>query len=417
MLNGVFYLVKENETLINDFIATFGEHEAFMKMLLEFKRMFFRLAESILLRIRSYLQTHVRDKLDNLSASQFDLDQLVKRDLSDIYKPLENTHIYFRIKIVKLLFVIILEHFSFKVQQENTEFQLNGNFSDTVDKMKDFFQLKFENQTFDNYIRFLDYYLQFIRSRNRNTCEVAVAMMKTILSEPISNECIEAIIKSKNYSQLKFSERYIINHFSQTMDMQKTGETLILKKQNARKELGSKLLLGTNCFKFLRILKTKLITKKVNEIRPVEEDTKIQVVSVKQIISQQKLDTFKKSVQIAFFDNTLFENLDDEGVLIFIKASLLKTPAVAFVITYESEKLIIYDQNKKRVKILHPGKFIKIEKVVLSGFKVILLTYRKFERIAIIVEKPEKQEKYFNKLSKIIEIFKDQSFNHKKLDY
>lgn len=415
MLNGIFYLVKENSKLIQDFIITFGDTDKALSMMLEFKKKFFLLGDSILQKVYQHVRKFVIEKMSGINSQNFDIDQIIKKNLIDIYKPLEKTHSYYKIKIIKVIFVAVLEQFIIIVSNEGAEFILNGGFSESIEKMKEFFSISYDNQGFENFIKFLEYFQQFIRSKKQEVCEIGIAMMKTILSEEISNEFIHKIIRSKDYTETRFKIRQMINYFKDLMEYQRAGEAVIQKKQNARKQLGCKLLLGSNCFKFVRIMKRKLITKKVNEIRFEEETPETKTPNIKNTLLAEKLDTFKKTVNALFVKNSDYENMSDENILESLKSVLLKNPPSEYTFAYETEKIVVFNQIKKLVKIFHPGKFIKIEKIDIAGFKSIVLTYRNVEKVIITTGNVDSQEKLFAKLEKIIQVFKEQLFNVKRL--
>lgn len=410
MLNGVFYLVRENDQMIVDFIKTFGEHEAFMKLLLEFKRIFFRLSDSILDKLRRLAKSKVREKMQNISSGDFDIDQIVKKDLLELFQPLEKVHTYFKMRIIRFLFVLILEGFIAMVEREGDYYVSSGKFSETVDKMREFFSVDFQNQTFENYLKFLDYYQLFLKSKRIGVCETAIAMMKTILSEEISEQFVENVIRSKNFDGLRFSRRTFTNRYEKMIEVQKLGEEAIARRQKARLILGGMLLLGTNCFKFVKYLRRKFFKNKANKMH---EETAVFVSNqnIKTKIEAVKLEKFNKSLPIAFFETSEFENASPEQVKEHMRDQLLKSPPGTYNFTYENEKLVVYNSAKKLMRIFHPAKFSSIEKLELNSALVVVLSYRANERICIVADKQETQTKLFEKLSKFIEIFKDAKFS------
>lgn len=410
MLNGIFYLVRENEQLITDFIEIFGEHEQYMRMLLNFKRMFFRLAEVIMAKVRTHLRQLVQERLAEVPVVGFDIDQVVKKRLAEAVTPLEKVHTHFRVKIIRFFFVAVLEEFITLVEKEGPEFTSGTDFGEAMDKLREFFSTSFENQTFENYLKFLEYYQKFLKSRSQSTCETALAMMKTILSEEISDSLIEKVIRSKNFDGLNFRRGQFLDRVEKLIARHKQGLLLAQRKQEARRKLGGMLLLGANCFKFAKILRRKLIKRKVNvlvedeAVGPAQEPPKDKVALA-------KLDKFRKSLPIAFFEPTDFEGVSGDGVKEVVRQAILKSPPLTYTLAYESEKLVVESQNKKLMRIFHPGKFSAIERIDLSGSRAVLLTYRQHERVVLIADKEESQTKLFEKIGKLVEIYKEARFS------
>ena len=77
-------------------------------------------------------------------------------------------------------------------------------------------------------------------------------------------------------------------------------------------------------------------------------------------IASRWANKFKKQIQTKFFEAEVFENLDDNSVLEIMKSEIVKFPPVAHTISYENQNFAVSNQQKKLVKLFHPGKFTMV---------------------------------------------------------
>ena len=411
MLDGVFYLTKENDRLISDFRVTFNEGNEHLKYLMNFRKQYFVIGESIVTQLRTIITQKVKDNLEKTQLKEFDIGRILRKDLAELYEPLEKTHSYYMMRLLRFIFIKILERYLQLVKAQNPSYLSMPDFEEDLKEVKAFFTGDSSGQNLENYIKFLDYYAKYLSSKNENTCQSAIAMMKTILGEEISDETCKLIIATKNYSKSKFSQRNMLNYYTGLMADQQKGNNLIQKRQNSKRKAARNLFVLKVVVQFISIMKG---IKKFN-LRYQESEVKVQESfdTLNRKLEVAGLKKYSTNVKMVFIKRPEFEDMDEAKIAEMVRQISVTSPPYDFLLSYDNSKFMVQDTKGKLVKVLRPCKFVKIEKTVLNGFKTVLLTYKQFEKVLVMTKKVEKQEKIFSQLSSIIQAFKNLSFNAK----
>ena len=411
MLDGVFYLTKENDRMISDFRVTFNEGNEHLKYLMNFRKQYFVIGESIVNQLRVIISDKIKTNLEKAQLKEFDIGRILRKDLAELYEPLEKTHSYYMMRLLRFILIKILEKYLQLVQVQNPNYLSLPDFEEDLKEVKSFFTGDSSGQNLENYVKFLDYYAKFLNSKNENTCQSAIAMMKMILSEEISDETCKLIIATKNYSKSKFSQKDMVNYYTSLLADQQKGNKLIQKRQDSKRKAARNLFVIKVVFQFIFIMKR---IKHFN-LRYQESEVKVQESfdSLNRKLEVAGIKKYSTNVKMLFIKRQEFEDLDEAKITEMVRQISVTSPPFDYLLSYDNNKLLVQDTKGKLVKVLRPCKFIKIEKTVMNGFKTVLLTYKQFEKILVMTKKVEKQEKIFSQLSSIIQAFKNLTFNSK----
>lgn len=414
LLDGMFYLNRESDKIISEIRMKFQSSNPAIKLLVNFKNQYFFIGDHIIKVLKTILDQQITAKLQNLDLLEFDLEQLFNNNLMDIYQNLESTHSFYSLRVLKIVMTKIIEIVLIRIfesPQRLTRHQIEG----VADKIRSFFVDNLQDQNFDNFLKFLDYYISFLNSRDRQKCEMNLGMMKTILGDEISDKCIHSIISTKDYKDTTFTAQTVGRFYIDLIAKQQSGNDKFEQKMKYKRQINNYLYTWravTSIVMFFYRVKKEGTGYEESDLRMKES-----FETINKKFEVGTLQKFSEMMKVMIVSSQSIANMTDDQRIGHIKTLVQSSNFKEYRLVYRNHCFSLTDQSSRLIKIWPISKFEKCEKHTHNNTRFIVLNYRKWEKIIAIPKNMENFDRICTSLQDLISAFKNLTYNPKKLSH
>jgi hypothetical protein len=410
LLDGMFYLNRESDKIISEIRMKFQSSNQAIKMLVNFKNQYFFIGDHIVKALKAILDQQITAKLQSLDLLDFDLEHLFNNQLMEIYQNLETTHSFYSLRVLKIVMTKIIEIVLIRIHEspQLTKQQIE----DVIEKIRNFFIDNLQDQNFDNFLKFLDYDLIFLNSKNRQKCEMSLGMMKTILGDEISDKCIYSIINTKDYKGASFTAQTMNRFYIDLIAKQQSGDEKLNQKLKYNRQINNYLYIwkaATNMVVFFHRVRREGFGFEESDLRMKES---FETINKKFEIGT--LQKFSETMKIMIVGNQSLANIAEDQRIGHIKSLVHSGNFKECKMVYRNHCFNAFDQNNRLIEIWPISKFEKFEKHTHNNTRFILLNYHRSEKIIAIPKNAEIFDRICTSLQELINAFKNLTYNPKK---
>lgn len=309
-------------------------------------------------------------------------------------------------KIIEIVLIRIFES-----PQRLTRHQIEG----VADKIRSFFVDNLQDQNFDNFLKFLDYYISFLNSRDRQKCEMNLGMMKTILGDEISDKCIHSIISTKDYKDTTFTAQTVGRFYIDLIAKQQSGNDKFEQKMKYKRQINNYLYTWravTSIVMFFYRVKKEGTGYEESDLRMKES-----FETINKKFEVGTLQKFSEMMKVMIVSSQSIANMTDDQRIGHIKTLVQSSNFKEYRLVYRNHCFSLTDQSSRLIKIWPISKFEKCEKHTHNNTRFIVLNYRKWEKIIAIPKNMENFDRICTSLQDLISAFKNLTYNPKKLSH
>lgn len=402
LFNLTINLKRSCDRVINDETSlTSTLTDSSLKTLIAFRPLVNRFNTFLQSKIINAFDKEIDSRLKDVAIREFEFSRIFADRLKDSGALLEDLPGLISAKLLKyILFKAISWLFISlsKVKEKMDVLELNAMAEEKIR----FIDENMPDHTFANYTKFFEYYMSFVKSRNKAKCEAILGMMLGIIGERLSQEAVQAIIRSKTYSFINFTNIDLENNINKLYEIQKAGEQNMQIRAAAKSKTSSIIHFVRNLVLFRsKLLRLGTATQAQTKVTTAVQETAVE--------KELKLKLIKKHSIFASF--VAFKLKDFERfspvVLSQIHANYFNKniKEYSFNIVYSSLKIFLQKKNKRTMRVLFACKLENMQIVDINGAKILSFDYNRTEKILIYHATKEVLLTIYNAFDSIISMF------------